>query len=93
MIEVEVVYDNEKQQALLTLQINDHSTVYDALCHLKIKKNFDLKSLEPLSIGIFSQQVTLHHRLKTGDRIEIYRPLKIAPKQARRKRAKKASLK
>ena len=38
-------------------------------------------------MGIFGKQTTLGHSLKNKDRIEIYRPLIIDPKELRRKKA------
>ncbi|MGH8214454.1 MAG: RnfH family protein [Rhodanobacteraceae bacterium] len=40
-------------------------------------------------IGIFSRKTAFDARLRDGDRVEIYRPLKIDPKEARRRRAEK----
>ena len=40
-----------------------------------------------LQFGVFGQRQTLADRLHDGDRVEIYRPLTIDPKQARRVRA------
>lgn len=42
-----------------------------------------------LSLGIFSHPVTLDTLLKTGDRVEVYRPLLLDPKERRRQRAGK----
>ena len=39
--------------------------------------------------GVFGRRVGPEHRLAEGDRVEIYRPLAIDPKEARRRRAKK----
>ena len=39
-----------------------------------------------LEVGIFSQRCSLDDRLHDGDRVEVYRPLTIDPKQARRVR-------
>ena len=41
-----------------------------------------------LSVGIFANTVALDTRVKPGDRIEIYRPLLIDPKEKRRQRAR-----
>ena len=41
-----------------------------------------------LPVGIFAKLVTRDTYLKSGDRIEIYRPLQYDPKENRRKRAK-----
>jgi len=39
------------------------------------------------AVGIHGQRVTLDSALRDGDRVEIYRPLRLDPKQARRQRA------
>jgi putative ubiquitin-RnfH superfamily antitoxin RatB of RatAB toxin-antitoxin module len=41
-----------------------------------------------LEVGVFGQRRTLADRLHDGDRVEIYRPLSIDPKEARRMRVK-----
>ena len=41
------------------------------------------------AFGIFGKRVELDHRLADGDRVEIYRPLAMDPKEARRQRARK----
>jgi uncharacterized protein len=40
-------------------------------------------------LGIWGKKTTLHHILKSGDRLELYRPLKVDPKVARRERFQK----
>ncbi|MCX8004748.1 MAG: RnfH family protein [Burkholderiaceae bacterium] len=42
---------------------------------------------EPLQVGVFGRLRPLHAPLADGDRVEIYRPLLIDPKEARRRRA------
>ena len=44
-------------------------------------------------MGIFGKvvKVPADHILREGDRVELYRPLKIDPKQARMNRARKKS--
>ena len=37
-------------------------------------------------VGIFSRRVELDARLADGDRVELYRPLRVEPKEARRRR-------
>ena len=41
------------------------------------------------NIGIFGEPVTPETRLADGDRVEVYRPLEVDPKEARRQRARK----
>jgi putative ubiquitin-RnfH superfamily antitoxin RatB of RatAB toxin-antitoxin module len=44
---------------------------------------------EKQAFGIFGRRAKLDHPLKDGDRVEVYRPLTIDPKEARRRRASK----
>lgn len=49
------------------------------------------------TLGIWGRKTTLRHVLRDGDRLEIYRPLRVDPKVARRERfaqqgAKRAGL-
>jgi len=46
-------------------------------------------SLKNRPMGVFSEKVDLDTPLSAGDRLEIYAPLQIDPKEARRLRAKK----
>ncbi len=39
------------------------------------------------AVGIHGRRVTLDTPLADGDRVEIYRPLRVDPKEARRQRA------
>ncbi len=45
------------------------------------------------AIGIWNRRVTLHHVLHDGERLEIYRPLRVDPKVARRERFQKQGAK
>jgi putative ubiquitin-RnfH superfamily antitoxin RatB of RatAB toxin-antitoxin module len=49
--------------------------------------------LEPLIWGVWGRQVHSEHVLKEGDRLELYRPLQVDPKVARRQRFKKQGAK
>jgi putative ubiquitin-RnfH superfamily antitoxin RatB of RatAB toxin-antitoxin module len=40
-----------------------------------------------LSLGVFGRRVDGRHVLRAGDRLEIYRPLKVDPRDARRRAA------
>ena len=52
-----------------------------------ILKEFPEINLQQQRVGIFSEFVELDAMLHDGDRIEIYRPLFIDPKQRRKLRA------
>lgn len=49
--------------------------------------------LKELLWGVWGRHVPSEHVLKDGDRLELYRPLKVDPKVARRQRFKKQGAK
>ena len=46
-----------------------------------------------LTVGIWGRKTQMHHVLKEGDRVEIYRALRVDPKTARRERFKQQGTK
>lgn len=47
---------------------------------------FAAESLGALAVGIWGRQQPLETLLRDGDRVEVYRPLTVDPKEARRQR-------
>jgi len=87
MIHVEVAYALPDEQFLEILEVKNSASVMEAIQQSGLLERFpDLKQ-QDLHVGIFSKPVTLETGLEDGDRIEIYRPLTIDPKEARRLRA------
>ncbi len=89
MIRVEVAYARPDTQRLIAVRLPEASTVLDAIRESGITSVFPEIDLEAQSVGIFSQVIAEPglHRLRDGDRVEIYRRLEIDPKEARAKRA------
>lgn len=82
-MKIEVVYARPEAAEVRTVDLPAGATVTDALAACGLH-------LEPKQpVGVFGKRVTLEHRLRPGDRVEIYRPLAIDPKEARRRRAAK----
>ena len=48
-----------------------------------------LASLHFQQPGVWGKKVSWNHRVKEGDRVELYRPLQVDPKVARRQRFKR----
>ncbi len=88
MIRIEVAYAGPDKQTLLAIAVALGTTVAEAIEQSAIRDEFPEIPEEPAAVGIFSRKVPLEHVLRDGDRIEIYRPLIIDPKEARRRRAK-----
>lgn len=89
MIQVEVAYAGLHEQQLFTLQIQEGSTLEQAILCSGLLKMFPEIDLTKQKIGVFSQIRQLQDIAQDGDRIEIYRPLYIDPKERRRMKAKK----
>ncbi|HUQ25949.1 MAG TPA: RnfH family protein [Burkholderiales bacterium] len=75
---VEVVHARPEGAQIVEVRLPDGATVGDALAASGLKGN---------QVGIFGKRVSTDTRLKEGDRVEIYRPLNLDPKEARRRRA------
>lgn len=90
---IEVAYAGESGELVIPLLIEAGSCLKEAIFQSRIWEQFpelgpDLQMVKN-RIGIFGEIKTLETILKDGDRVEIYRNLKIDPKEARRERAKK----
>ncbi|MBV1916094.1 MAG: RnfH family protein [Pseudomonadales bacterium] len=90
-IEIEVAYATPDKQLILTVSVAEDCSVYDAAVASGIDKKFPEINLESSKMGIFSKLVSKPklQTLKPGDRIEVYRPLLIDPKESRKNRAAK----
>ncbi len=86
MIQVEVVYARPGHAWSMTVRLPLASTVEDAILASGLKRSvtgFDWQN----GVGIHSRRCELGQLLTDGDRVEIYRPLQIDPKERRRQRA------
>lgn len=85
---VEVVYGLPHRQVLLSLEVAPGATALEAVRKSGIDRYFPELDVDSAKMGIFSQIIAdpTSHKLESGDRVEIYRPLIIDPKEARRRR-------
>ena len=84
---VEVAYALPDKQSLISLEIEDGSTLKEAIEASGILESFEQIDLTKDRVGIFSKFATLDTVLREKDRVEIYRPLIADPKKARKERA------
>ena len=84
---VTVVYCAEDRQFLLAVNWYEGLTAQQALIESKLAELTTLP--EDIQMGIFSLKVDQPetYLLQAGERLEIYRPLKMNPKDVRRLRA------
>ncbi len=87
VLEVEVAYAKPNTQALISVTLAAEATVEQAIIRSGILSRFPEIDLKTTEVGIFGKICRLSDSVKTGDRIEIYRPLSQNPMDARRQRA------
>ena len=86
-ITIEVVYALPANQALKRFNVSAGTTIEQAVVLSGIIAQFPEIDVAKNKFGIFGQLAKAGTVLRHQDRIEIYRPLIIDPKDARRKRA------
>lgn len=96
VITVEVAYALPRRQRLITLTVSTGTTALDAVKRSGIAQEFPEIDPDTASMGIFAKPLDgkglplpQDYRLAARDRVEIYRPLLIDPKEARLARAAK----
>ncbi len=86
-IAVEVVFALPDRQELLRVALRPGSTVAEAIDASAIADRFPDRDFDSCAVGIWGRLVERDQALEDGDRVEIYRPLEIDPRDARRKLA------
>ncbi len=89
LMSIEVAYATPEQQVIVMLNVPENTTVETAIKSSGLLARFPEIDLSVTAVGIFGKLCELNQLLKTGDRVEIYRPLHNDPKEARRQRARK----
>lgn len=88
VLRVEIVYATPERQEVCSVRLPLGSSLADAI---RASGRFAHLLGEPAArVGVFGRRRALADVLKDGDRVEIYRPLQIDPKEARRRRARAA---
>ncbi|HEV7164942.1 MAG TPA: RnfH family protein [Gammaproteobacteria bacterium] len=92
-IAVEVCFARPDVQAVVALKLSAGTTALDAVKQSGLAHRFPELADSTQPLGVFGKRVDGSYVLKDGDRVEIYRPLTIDPKEARRKRAARSNTK
>ena len=90
---IEVIYALPEEQQLFTLDVEQGTTVEQAIKLSGILEKYPELDLDINKVGIFGKVTKKDEVLRDKDRIEIYRPLIADPKESRRKRAEKTEAK
>ena len=84
---VEVAYALSNKQGLISIEVENGTTLKEAVLASGILESFEEIDLAKDRVGIFSKFATLETVLREKDRVEIYRPLIADPKKVRKERA------
>lgn len=87
LIAVELVYALRDAQEVVALAVASGTSVREAIRLSGIRARHPEIDADDVTVGIHGRVVAPEVKLNDGDRVEIYRPLKADPKQARRRRA------
>jgi putative ubiquitin-RnfH superfamily antitoxin RatB of RatAB toxin-antitoxin module len=89
LIRVEVAYALPDRQKIIALTVEENCSVLDAAQRSGIDREFPEIDWTNAQFGIFSHPIEqpAQQLVRDGDRIEIYRPLLIDPKEVRKQRA------
>lgn len=87
---IDIIYIDDNQNIFHeSIEVEEQCSVKEAIMASSLLEQDDRLSIDALSVGIFSQKVSLSHSLREGERIEIYRDLTISPMDKRRLLASK----
>lgn len=84
MAKVELSYATAMRQVLLELGVAPGQSVGQVIEESGIYAEFPNQGLESAEVGVWGRPVERSHAVRDGDRIEIYRPLHMGPREARR---------
>lgn len=87
LVQVEVVYALPQRNWSITVTLPAGATLQQAIAASGILTQCPEIDLAVNKVGIFGKLQELDTVLHGGDRVEIYRSLRIDPREARRKRA------
>ena len=97
LIPVEIAYATPARQLIIALEVPPGTTAYETVIQSGIAEEFTEMDIDKDPMGIFSKvldgkgkPLPKDYQMQARDRVEIYRPLIIDPKQARLQRAQAA---
>jgi putative ubiquitin-RnfH superfamily antitoxin RatB of RatAB toxin-antitoxin module len=87
-LRVEVIYAVRDGADAVSLELPAGATVRDAIMASGMLVRHPEIDFSRQECGVFGKSRPLDAQLRDGDRLEIYRPLAVDPKEARRRRAR-----
>ena len=87
MLHATVVWAEPGRELLLPVQVPAGATLRDAVLASGLLEQVPALDAAALDLGVWGHPRPASQPLRDGDRIEVYRPLTVDPKEARRIRA------
>ena len=87
-VRVEVAFATRDDQVLIEVSVQEGTTVEQAIGASGLYRRFPDRDLRSCAVGVWGTLVDRERQVRDGDRIELYRPLLMDPREARRLRAK-----
>ena len=87
-VHVEVAFAMPERQELVALELEQGTTVADAIRESGLQAKFGEVDFDELQAGIWGRVVERSTSVREGDRVELYRPLERDPREARRELAR-----
>ena len=81
---VEVVFALPERQELFEVEVGEGASVADVIETSKLSRVFPAEDFSGMQAGVWGKPVARDHAVRDGDRVELYRPLEVDPKEARR---------
>jgi putative ubiquitin-RnfH superfamily antitoxin RatB of RatAB toxin-antitoxin module len=83
-VQVEIVFALPGKQTLLAVTVGEGATVADVIAISGLAEKYPDESLQLLETGIWGHPAARDHKVREGDRVELYRQLQRDPREARR---------
>ena len=86
-LNIEVAFALPREQHLINLRVPDGTIIADVLSRSEVAAIIGEAPADNHDVGVWGRVVDRMQRVREGDRVEIYRPLVMDPREARRQHA------
>ena len=86
-LQIEVAFALPGKQSLQTVIVESGATVADVITKSGLRGEFPDHDLDEMIVGVWGREVGKDRIVIDGDRVELYRPLELDPREARRQLA------
>jgi len=84
-MQIGIAYAEANQQVWIKVEVDDNSTVQDAIEQSGVLDQFPHIDLTRQKVGIFGKIIPLDSKVNEGDRVEIYRVITADPEKVPRR--------